>query len=90
MAMLNASKIKRGVESGVRLPTFVLASDNLDSYRPWLKRLREWTGLAERQDEANCKQETRHVHIEGLEPIPTKWIGNQLCVSDGIVEGRCA
>ena len=21
------------------------------------------------------------VHIEGLEPIPTKWIGNQLCVS---------
>ena len=41
--MLNASKIKRGVESGARLPTFVLASDNLDSYRPWLKRLREWT-----------------------------------------------
>ena len=43
MAMLNVGKIKRGVESGARLPTFVLASDNLDSYRPWLKRLREWT-----------------------------------------------
>ena len=28
MAMLNASKIKRGAESGVRLPTFVLASDS--------------------------------------------------------------
>ena len=41
MAMLHAHKAKR--DDGVRLPAFVLESDNLDSYRPWLKRLREWT-----------------------------------------------
>ena len=41
MAMLHARKAKR--DGGVRLPAFVLESDNLDSYRPWLKRLREWT-----------------------------------------------
>ena len=41
MAMLHARKAKR--DDGVRLPAFVLESDNLDSYRPWLKRLREWT-----------------------------------------------
>ena len=39
--MLHAHKAKR--DDGVRLPAFVLESDNLDSYRPWLKRLREWT-----------------------------------------------
>ena len=39
MAMLHARKAKQDV----RLPAFVLESDNLDSYRPWLKRLREWT-----------------------------------------------
>ena len=39
MAMLHARKAKR--DDGVRLPAFVLESDNLDSYRPWLKRLRE-------------------------------------------------
>ena len=41
MAMLHARKAKR--DDGTRLPAFVLDSDNLDSYRPWLKRLREWT-----------------------------------------------
>ena len=41
MAMLHTRKAKR--DDGVRLPAFVLESDNLDSYRPWLKRLREWT-----------------------------------------------
>ena len=43
MAMLSARKSKRGDESGARLPAFVLGSENLDSYRPWLKRIREWT-----------------------------------------------
>ena len=41
MAMLHARKAKR--DDGTRLPAFVLETDNLDSYRPWLKRLREWT-----------------------------------------------
>ena len=43
MAMLSARKAKRDDESGARFPAFVLTSNNLDSYRPWLKRLREWT-----------------------------------------------
>ena len=42
--MLSSSQStrKRVEETARSMPSFVLDSDNLDNYRPWLRRAREW------------------------------------------------
>ena len=42
--MLSSSQSmrKRAEEMARSMPSFVLDSDNLDHYRPWLRRAREW------------------------------------------------
>ena len=42
MAMLSARERALSDDTGRRMPGFVLATQNLDCYRPWLKRIREW------------------------------------------------
>ena len=42
MAMLSARERALSDDTGRRRPGFVLATQNLDCYRPWLKRIREW------------------------------------------------
>ena len=42
MAMLSAGDRMRSEQSHGRMPAFVLDSNNLECYRPWLKRVREW------------------------------------------------
>ena len=41
MAMLSAAERMRSDKS--RMPAFVLETGNLECYRPWLKRVREWS-----------------------------------------------
>ena len=40
--MLYAGEKARSDDTGRRVPGFILATENLDCYRPWLKRIREW------------------------------------------------
>ena len=81
MAMLSARKSKRGDESGARFPAFVLGSENLDSYRPWLKRMREWTR----------KQGGRimEAHLIGEEVEVEDLAGVDVEAADADVVGHC-
>ena len=42
MLSSSASVRKRVEEHARSMPSFILDSDSLDNYRPWLRRAREW------------------------------------------------
>ena len=42
MLSSSASVRKRVEEHARSMPSFILDSDSLDNYRPWMKRVREW------------------------------------------------
>ena len=43
MLSSSASVRKRVEEHARSMPSFILDSDSLDNYRPWMKGVREWT-----------------------------------------------
>ena len=82
MAMLSAGDRMRSEQSHGRMPAFVLDSNNLECYRPWLKRVREW---------ARSKGgRVMELHLIGEEVPVAELTAQALAEGDVNVDGRPA